>query len=99
MGAEVAMTLAEILRAQFLDPFRILLLAGLVLTMLRTEAATGRWLPLALGAVFVAVLIPLTTEPAGPGGLAQAVAAGIFANLVILAVLLALVAAWRRLRG
>ena len=41
------MTTGEILQGQLLDPFRWGLLVALVLTMLRTEAQTGRWLPLA----------------------------------------------------
>ncbi len=89
--------LAPLLGGQLTDPFRIGLIVFLVLTMLRTEAATGRWRPLALGVVFVAALLPLTTAqgqvPVGP-----AMAIGIVANLVILAVVLGIVEAVRRLR-
>jgi hypothetical protein len=54
------MTFGEILVAQLTDPFRLALIVGLVLTMLRTEAVTGRWVPLALGLLFVAFIIPAT---------------------------------------
>lgn len=92
------MTLTDLLRDQLLDPFRIALLAALVLTMHRTEAVTGRWIPLAAGVAFVAVIIPLTTERAEGAALGQAVASGIVANLAILAVILGLREAWLRLR-
>ena len=50
----------DILLAQLLDPFRIGLIVVLVITAARTSATVGNWAPLALGVVFVAVLIPMT---------------------------------------
>lgn len=46
--------------SQATDVFRIGLLIALILTMLRTEQATGTLVPLAAGILFVAVLIPMT---------------------------------------
>ena len=91
------MTVAAILRDQMTDPFRIGLIVALVATMLRTERRTGRWLPLAAGVAFVAVLIPVTRAPGPVGGMVGEVALGLVANLAILAVALGAWAGWRRL--
>lgn len=88
----------DLIQSQLFDPFRIGLIAALVVTMLRTRAATGTVLPLALGVVFVAVILPSTNPQAGVA-LTDAVLAGIASNLIILAIVLALASAWRRLRG
>jgi hypothetical protein len=87
-----------VLLQQLLDPFRWGLLVALVVTMLRTEAVTGRWLPLAAGLAFVAVIIPSTTGLPDGATLARAVALGVVANLLILAVVLLLREAWLRIR-
>lgn len=85
------MTNSEILLSQLADPFRLGLIVALVVTMLRTEAVTGRWVPLAAGVLFVAVIIPMTTaRGAAEGAMAQAVALGVVANLVLLALVLAI---------
>ncbi len=55
--------MAQEIIAQLSDPFRIALSIGLVLTMLRTEGVSGRWIPLLAGVVFIAVLIPVTMQP------------------------------------
>jgi hypothetical protein len=88
----------DILRGQLLDPFRWGLLAALVATMLRTEAVTGRLLPLAAGVAFVAAIIPSTMGTAEGAGLARAVGLGVVANLLVLAALLLAREAWLRLR-
>lgn len=85
-----------------MDPFRIGLIAALVYTMYRTQAATGTVLPLAAGVVFVAVILPSTQaagQASGAPSLTQAIAAGIVSNLIILGIVLALVMIVRRLRG
>lgn len=89
--------MTDLFVANLTDPFRIILLGALIATMLRTRANTGTWLPLAAGALFVAVLIPLTLQPAQLP-LWQAVAVGFAANVVLLAVGLALWEAFQRLR-
>src|SRR4028118_1889563 len=71
------MTISEILLSQLTDPFRLGLIVALVVTMLRTEAVTGRWVPLATGVVFVAFILPLTTARGmAEGGAAHAASLG-----------------------
>ena len=84
------MTNSEILLSQLTDPFRLGLIVALVVTMLRTEPVTGRWVPLAAGVLFVAAILPMTTAPAGDGMLAQVISLGIVANLVLLALVMAI---------
>jgi hypothetical protein len=88
----------DVLLGQLLDPFRWGLLVALVVTMLRTEAVTGRWLPLAAGLAFVAAIIPLTMGLPEGATLARAVGLGVVANLLILAVVLLVREACLRLR-
>ena len=70
-----------------------MLLIGLVVTMLRTSAHTGRAIPLALGIVFVAVIATMTSE----GDRLPLIAAGIVANAILVAVILGLAELWMRL--
>ncbi len=85
------MSNSDILLSQLTDPFRLGLIVALVVTMLRTEAVTGRWIPLSAGVVFVAVILPLTTARGmADGAMAQAIALGIVANLVLLALVMAI---------
>ena len=88
----------ELVQSQLLDPFRIGLIVALVFTMFRTRAATGTLLPLALGVVFVAVILP-STRGTGTVGLIQAVLAGLVSNAIILGIVRALAVFFRRLRG
>jgi hypothetical protein len=92
------MATLDLFLAQLVDPFRIVLVAGLVLTMLRTRTATGIWLPLAAGVAFIAVLIP-TTLTAGQGDLARQVGVGLVSTAVLVAVGLAVRALVLRLYG
>ena len=73
------MTLSEQFLAQLVDPFRIVLTIGLVITMMRTRTVSGTWVPLAAGVVFVAVLIPLTIEK-GKGDLVPAIGVGLLST-------------------
>lgn len=84
--------------SQLADPFRIVLAIGLVLTMLRTQGATGTWLPLAAGIVFIAVLIP-TTMGAGGDSAMPAIVAGLFSTSLIVAVVLLVRALVQKARG
>lgn len=90
--------LTDLVISQLTDLFRIGLLVGLVVTMKRTSHVTGKYLPLALGIVFVAVILPSTMPPVGVA-LTDAVLAGLISNSVILVHILAiarLVARFRR---
>jgi len=76
----------DLINQQLTDPFRIILLIALFGTMLRTRAATGTYIPLAAGAVFVAVILPLTMSKGGD--FMPTVLAGLVANVTILAIIL-----------
>lgn len=69
--------------SQLTDVFRIGLIVGLVITMHRTAAVTGRVLPLAAGVVFLAVLLP-ATMPSPAVSFSVAVIAGLISNTIIL---------------
>ncbi len=90
--------IVQILVEQLADPFRIGLLVALLFTAANSRGTLNRWLPIALGLVFVAVLIPtaLASENGEPVG-AQ-IGVGLFSNAVILAILLAAEAVFERLR-
>lgn len=88
--------MTDLFLSQLIDPFRIGLLIALVATMRRTEAVSGRLVPLAAGVVFVAAVIPIAMQ----GGFDPVrVGVGILANLVILAAVLAIWTLILRLRG
>ena len=84
------MTLTTLLLSQLTDVFRIGLIVALVITMRRTQAITGRAVPLLAGMVFVAVILPVTMPP--DDTLVRIIAVGLVANAIILG--LTLGAAW-----
>jgi hypothetical protein len=90
------MTMLQLLQAQLMDPFRIVMLVALVMVWDRNRGAEGGVLPLLAGYVFVAVLIPFTLGT--PGQQVPGILAGLVSNLILLAVILALWALWQRLR-
>lgn len=90
--------LIALIQTQIVDPLRIGLILGLVITMYRTRATNGMLLPLALGVVFVAVILPLS-NPGRETALPEAVLAGLVSNLVLLAIVRGLSVIVRRLRG
>ena len=89
--------MTDLVLSQLTDLFRIGLIIALVVTMYRTAAVTGHVLPLALGVVFVAVMLPATL-PSSSASLADAILAGLISNSIILVSVLALAALIRRLR-
>lgn len=94
-----AVDLVDVFLSQVRDPFRIGLMIALVLTMQRTRGATGTWVPLAAGVLFVAVIIPMTLARPEAGGMTVAIGVGLLSNAVLLAVILGILALWQRLRG
>lgn len=88
----------DLIQSQLLEPLRVGLIIGLVITMFRTAAVTGQLVPLALGLVFVAVILP-ATNPDPSVTLIDAVIAGVVANLILLAVVFGVVVLVRRFRG
>ena len=93
------MSLSDLLLTQLSDLFRIGLLIALFVTMLRTRAASGTLIPLAIGAVFVAVLLPLTAQAALAAPLATVIGVGIVANVIWLAIILAIWTLYQRLKA
>lgn len=87
----------DLVFSQLTDLFRIGLIIALVITMHRTAAVTGRVIPLVLGVVFVAVMLP-ATMPSGSARLVDAVLAGLLSNSVILVHVLAVSLLIARLR-
>lgn len=73
------------LGSQLADPFRIGLIIALALTADRTAAVTGGILPVLLGVLFVAVIIPTTMPTNQEIPLWQLIGLGIIANLILLA--------------
>ena len=92
------MTIAEILSAQLFDPFRIGLLVALLFTARNTAAQMGNLIPILLGLVFVAVLLP-TAFGSGAAEKTTAITVGLLSNGIIVAVLLGLWTVFNRLRG
>jgi len=94
------MTLTDVLLSQLSNPFRIGLLIALIYTALQNRAATGLMLPLAAGAVFVAVILPTTMGLGAAAALPlwQVIAVGVVANALILAVAMAIWTVWQRNR-
>ncbi|TXI02719.1 MAG: hypothetical protein E6Q73_05355 [Pseudorhodobacter sp.] len=87
-------TVADLISAALTDPFRIILLVGLVVTQRRTAAVTGTILPLVAGLVFVAVIIPVTLGFGAEAGLFKAVLAGLVANAIWLIPIVAITRFW-----
>jgi hypothetical protein len=88
----------DIILSQLTDPFRIGLIFFLLLTAIRTRANMGLWMPLGMGVVFIAILIPLTTAAASAVPRLHAIGLGVASNSVILAVFLAGWTVWERAR-
>lgn len=87
----------DLVLSQLTDIFRIGLIVALVVTMRRTASVTGRVLPLVLGVLFVAVILP-TTLRSQQVALVDAVLAGLVSNVIILGVVLAAAVLVERLR-
>ena len=79
--------LLETMGEQIIDPFRIGMLFFLVMTARNTVRATGTWIPLAAGILFVAVIIPLTFSPNESNFWPQVVT-GLATNVMIVAAVL-----------
>lgn len=84
----MALTFGDILIAQLTDPFRIGLMVMLVITSVRTARTVGTAIPLALGIVFVAVIIP-TALSSDIGSKETLIGVGLASNAIILVVILA----------
>lgn len=90
--------MADLLQSQATDVFRIGLLIALLFTALRNRPVTGMLVPLAAGALFVAVIVPMTGVTKRPEPVSTQVLAGLLVNVVYLAIGLGLWQAWRARR-
>jgi hypothetical protein len=99
---DVQAPMAGLVIEQFTDIFRIGMILFLVITSANTAHATptraGRAAPLVLGVLFIAVLIPVSFSRDAPDLLPR-ILLGIPVNAIWLAIMLALVAAWKRFRS
>ncbi|MDR7223242.1 hypothetical protein [Aminobacter aminovorans] len=91
------MAYLDIYLAQLTDPFRIGLLIALVVTAANTAPNLNRWIPIALGIVFVAVLIPYSFGSSDDVAKAFAVGVGLVSNITLLAVMFGAKALYLRL--
>ena len=91
------MEFVNILISQLADPFRIGLLVALLFTAQNTSGALNRWLPIGLGLVFVAVIIP-TALASESAPVAAEIGVGFVSNAAVLAVMLAAQAIVERAR-
>ena len=92
------MTLTDLLTTQLTDVFRVGLIVALVATAFRTRPDTGLVMPLALGVIFVAAMIPMTIPNEGAGPLMRQIGVGLGANVILLVAALAIWTLIRRLR-
>jgi hypothetical protein len=83
----------DLLTNSLLDPLRAGLIVALFITTLRTRHDTGFAVPLALGLVFVAVIIPVTK---GIVPILPAIAAGLVANIILISIILGIWTLWSR---
>jgi hypothetical protein len=91
------MEIVGIMIAQLADPFRIGMLVALLFTARNRSATLHRWLPIALGLVFVAVLIP-TAMASDDSEMGAQIGVGIVSNAIILGLMLCAEAAFERFR-
>jgi hypothetical protein len=92
------MALTELFMAQLTDPFRIGIVIALVVTMLRTQADTGTWMPLLAGILFISVLIPLALS-AGQGAQMTQILVGLVSTSVLVGLALVVRALVLRVMG
>jgi len=81
------MAWSDILLTQLIDPFRIALIVGLGWMTLRLRQNSGVLMPLLIGTLFFAVMLPTTLPISGAQRQIQ-MATGVAANAIILTVLI-----------
>lgn len=91
--------MVDIVFSQLIDPFRIGLIFFLVVTAMRTRPTMGLLMPLAMGVVFIAILIPLTTAAGAAVSKAEAIGFGILSNAILLGIVLGGWAIWEKSRS
>lgn len=89
--------IVDMLTSQLVDPFRIGLLIAMVYTAKNTAAQAGQLIPVLLGIVFVAVLIPMTLGSANADR-TTAIGVGLLSNAIIVGIVWAIWEAVIRMR-
>jgi hypothetical protein len=92
------MDVVQIIVEQLADPFRIGLLIALLFMAARPSGGHNRWLPIALGLVFVAVLIPTAMASNVPDPVSAQIGVGLLSNAIIVGIMLFAEALLERLR-
>jgi hypothetical protein len=92
------MDVARIMIEQLADPFRVGLLIALLFTAANSSGVLNRWLPIALGLAFVAVLIPtaMASDMADP--VTAQIGVGLLSNGIIVGIMLLAEAVFNRIR-
>lgn len=81
--------IVDLIQSQLTDLFRIGLLVAMIFTARNTGAQAGYILPVLMGIVFVAVLIPMTMG-SGAAERTTAIAVGLVSNAIIVAIVWAI---------
>ncbi|MDW6021314.1 hypothetical protein SAZ10_05985 [Mesorhizobium sp. BAC0120] len=93
------MEVAHIIVGQLADPFRMGLLIALLFMAARPSGGGHhRWLPIALGLVFVAVLIPTAMASNAADPVSAQIGVGLLSNGIIVGIMLFAEAVFERLR-
>jgi hypothetical protein len=92
------MDVAHIIFEQLADPFRIGLLISLLFMAARPSGGHSRWLPVALGLIFVAVLIPTAMASDAADPVSAQIGVGLLSNAIIVGIMLFAEAVFERLR-
>lgn len=92
------MDVTHLIMAQLADPLRMGLLVALLFVAANSKGMIGRGLPIALGLVFVAVLIPtaMASDEAEP--VTAQIGVGFLSNAIILGIMLSAEAVVEKLR-
>jgi hypothetical protein len=92
------MDVAHIIVEQLADPFRMGLLIALLFMAAKPSGGHQRWLPIALGLVFVAVLIPTAMASDAADPVSAQIGVGLLSNAIIVGIMLFAEAVFERLR-
>jgi hypothetical protein len=83
------MDLTQIIVSQLSDPFRVGLLVALLFFAANSRGGLSRWVPIALGLAFVAVLIPTAMASDSGEPVTAEIGAGFLSNTLIIGIMLA----------
>jgi hypothetical protein len=82
------MDVTELIIAQLADPLRMGLLVALLFFATNSKGVLNRWLPIALGLAFVAVLIPTAMASDATEPVTAQIGVGFLSNAMIIGVML-----------